>query len=207
MSPDLIDHCSLLDYVGIELIGKVAGVLQNARVADFLQLADLVQGSPRTFIVGAGRSGLVGRFFAMRLMHLGGVVHMVGDTTTPAASEGDLLVAISGSGKTPSVVNIAQLAHKAGARVASISLAGNGQTPLDDFTTLAIRLDRRTNNHMRVLYPSAEGSNASNRQSITPMGTVFEHSTLVYLESLVGELIRRQNVLECEMKRRHANLE
>lgn len=196
---------SLLDYVGIELVGKTAGVLQNATLDDFFELVDMVDNARRVFIVGAGRSGLVGRFFAMRLMHLGGVVHMVGDTTTPATGEGDLLVAISGSGKTPTTVHIAHLAKSAGAKVVSISLKAAPATPLADLSDLVIRLDRRTNSHLRLVYTANEAP--QERASITPMGTVFELATLVYLESLVAELIRRRQVMEHELKLRHANLE
>ncbi len=35
----------------------------------------------RIFVMGAGRSGLVGKAFAMRLMHLGFSVYVVGETT------------------------------------------------------------------------------------------------------------------------------
>ncbi len=65
---------NLLDHFGLELLGKTAGVLGNARTESFAALTDLVLASPRVFICGAGRSGLVGRFFAMRLMPLGGIV-------------------------------------------------------------------------------------------------------------------------------------
>lgn len=199
------NNYSLLDYVGIELIGKTAGVLQNATLDDFFQLVDMLDETKRVFIIGAGRSGLVGRFFAMRLMHLGGVVHVVGDTTTPATGEGDLLVAISGSGKTPTTVHIAQMAKAAGAQVVSLCLKSAPSSPLAEVSDLVIRLDRRTNNHLRLVYPPTEAPEV--RASITPMGTVFELATLVYLESLVAELIRRRQVMEHELKLRHANLE
>ncbi len=196
---------SLLDYIGLELLGKTAGVLRNAAVGDFVRLVDMIENAPRIFIIGAGRSGLVGRLFAMRLMHLGGVVYVVGDTTTPATARDDVLFAISGSGKTQSVVNVARQAREAGARVVCVGLDVGALTPLEELADLAIRLDRRTNNHLRLVYPPrAEGHP---RASITPMGTVFEMATLVYLESLIAELIHRRHIPESEMKMRHANLE
>ena len=41
--------------------------------------------------------------FAMRLMHLGFVVYVIGDVTTPSINEDDCLIAISGSGETRTV--------------------------------------------------------------------------------------------------------
>lgn len=199
------DSYSLLHYVGTELIGKTAGVLKNATLNDFFALVDLLDGTQRIFVAGAGRSGLVGRFFAMRMMHLGDTVHIVGETTTPAVGAGDLLVAISGSGKTPTIVHVAQLAKAAGAHVACLCLKSSANSPLAELSDLVVKLDRRTNDHMRLVYPVSDSSDL--RQNLTPMGTVFELATLIYLESVAAELIRRRKVLEQDMKLRHANLE
>lgn len=59
-----------------------------------------IRNSDRIFVVGTGRSELVGKAFAMRLMHLGFNVHVVGEVTTPAIRDKDCLIAISGSGET-----------------------------------------------------------------------------------------------------------
>jgi 6-phospho-3-hexuloisomerase len=47
---------------------------------------------------------------AMRFMHLGYTVFIVGETNTPAILEGDLLLVASGSGTTSSVVSSAEKA-------------------------------------------------------------------------------------------------
>ena len=84
-----------------------AGGLRRGDLADVVRL---IGGAPRVFLAGAGRSGLVLRMAAMRLMHLGLDVHVAGDTTTPAIREGDLLIAASGSGTTAGVVKAASTA-------------------------------------------------------------------------------------------------
>jgi len=76
-------------------------------------------GDRRIFVVGAGRSGLVARAFAMRLMHLGFSVHVVGETTTPRMDPGDLLIVISGSGETLYPATIAGEAKKIGGGIAN----------------------------------------------------------------------------------------
>jgi 6-phospho-3-hexuloisomerase len=70
--------------------------------------------SESTFIVGSGRSELVGKSFAMRLMHLGFRVYVVGDVTTPALTDKDCLIAISGSGETKTVTLAAETAKEVG---------------------------------------------------------------------------------------------
>src|SRR5207237_653733 len=50
------------------------------------------------YVTGGGRSGLVARAVAMRLMHIGLSVHVVGETATPGITTGDLLWYFSGSG-------------------------------------------------------------------------------------------------------------
>lgn len=168
-----------------------------------MSFIDKISAAPRIFVFGSGRSGLVGRFFAMRLMHLGCLVFIVGDTTTPAIKSGDLLICISGSGKTPTVVNMAKLALQSDAVVAGISLNTGVVTPLSECSHLNILLDRRQNSRH---VPSGSANNQQ-RKFIAPMGTVFEISTLIYLETVIAEIIQRQQVKESDMKQRHANLE
>ena len=40
-----------------------------------------------------------------------------------------------------------------------------------------------------------------------PMGTVFELSTLVFLESVIAQLVKQQGLSESIMRAQHANLE
>ncbi len=73
--------------------------LDPAQVEEMLDiLIHLRDVEKKTLIVGAGRSGLVGKAFAMRLMHLGFDVYVLGETITPSIGEGDLVIVISGSG-------------------------------------------------------------------------------------------------------------
>lgn len=60
-------------------------ITQTSARIDADQLAGLaahLSEGGRVFVAGAGRSGLVLRMAAMRLMHLGLTVHVAGDTTT-----------------------------------------------------------------------------------------------------------------------------
>jgi 6-phospho 3-hexuloisomerase len=75
----------------------------------------------KILIIGAGRSGLVGRSFAMRLMHLGFDVYVVGEIVTPAFSNRDTMVVFSGSGETNSIVDICEIAKGLGGKVCLVT--------------------------------------------------------------------------------------
>ena len=98
---NIVDHVS---YVSSQLsdqqINKLIVSLEHAK---------------KVYIYGAGRSGLVAKAFAMRLMHLGIAVHVVGEITTPAIEAEDIFITISGSGETTSVINSAKIAKNVGA--------------------------------------------------------------------------------------------
>ena len=81
----------------------------------------LVSTDRRILVVGAGRSGLIGRAFAMRLMHLGFQVYVMGETITPSIGRGDLVIALSGSGTTKIVVTAVEIGKTVGAKIIAIT--------------------------------------------------------------------------------------
>src|SRR5512136_868994 len=83
-----------------ESIRKTTAMLDKAQTSAFFQRMLSVH---RVYVAGAGRSGLIARAFAMRLLHLGFDVYVVGETVTPALQRGDTLVIFSGSGETHSM--------------------------------------------------------------------------------------------------------
>ena len=60
------------------------------------------------FVAGAGRSGLVAKAFAMRLMHLGFYVFVFNETIAPPVRDGDIIIIISKSGKSNSITQIVE---------------------------------------------------------------------------------------------------
>lgn len=146
------------------------------------------------FVTGAGRSGLMGRAFAMRLMHMGFQAYVIGETVTPAVSEGDVLVAISGSGNTKLTVEIGKKCKRVGASV--ISITSKDDSDLKNLPSINI-----------VLPAKSKEDISDDKISKTPMGTSFEVSALVFLDSVIMQLIELTGVTEEEMKARHANTE
>lgn len=156
-------------------------------------LADAVLGAERVFVVGAGRSGIALRMTAMRLMHLGLDVHVVGEATAPAIRPGDLLLTASGSGGTESVVRAARTASDAGARVAAITT--------DATSSLGEVAD------VVVTVPAAPKLDRSATVSQQYAGSLFEQLVVVLGDGLFHALWHRRGSSADELWPRHANLE
>jgi 6-phospho-3-hexuloisomerase len=84
-------------------------------------IEQIIEGN-QVFVMGAGRSGLVAKAFAMRLMHLGLSVYVVGETTTPAVLPQDIVIAISGSGETRTITDLGKLAKDIGSILKQLHL-------------------------------------------------------------------------------------
>lgn len=173
-----------------EILRSVENVLGGSDEQDVHRLLTVIDAARRVFIGGAGRSALAARFFAMRLMHCGYTVFVVGEIVTPAVAAGDVLIVLSGSGATETLQPIARKARAAGARVALITMQAD--SPLGALAT-------------EVTLLGADGS-ARARHGM-PMGTVFELSALIFLESVVYRIISSQGLTEEVLRTRHANLE
>lgn len=158
-------------------------------------LADAIVAARSVFVCGAGRSLLMLRCLAMRLMHLGLTSHVVGDTTTPAFGEGDLLIAASASGSTSSVVNVAEKARALGGMVAAITiLPGSTLGHLADYVVEV------------PAYTDKPGDDRLERP-LLPGGSMFEQAVLLLGDALVLPLGKRADVPLDRAFTLHANLE
>jgi 6-phospho-3-hexuloisomerase len=72
------------------IMDKLTSVLEVTDDSLDSKLIDIINKSKHIFVTGAGRSGLVSRFFAMRLVNCGCTVSMVGEIVTPSIQSGDL---------------------------------------------------------------------------------------------------------------------
>ena len=155
------------------------------------------------FIHGAGRSGLVGRAFAMRLMHLGFRVHVVGEITTPPIHKGDLYIAVSGSGKTSVILAVAKTVRTKGAKIAVIT--SHPDSSLGSLADLNIIIKGRELTKGKSDYLSRQITGI--HEPLTPLGTLFELTSMVFLDSIIEELMIRKNKSESELRTLHTNLE
>ena len=190
---------------------SIKAILDNIESAqEFLdkdaidKFEDIIIGSKNIFVTGAGRSGLAAKAFAMRLMHLGLSAYVVGETISPAIYEDDCIVAISGSGETNTIVSAAKISKNRGAKV--LALTSYPESTLGQLADCYILVKGRTKkevddeNYMkRQIY--------GNYTSLTPLGTAFELTTLVFLDAIVSELMEKMHQTESDLKARHTVLE
>ncbi|MGV9790901.1 6-phospho-3-hexuloisomerase [Streptomyces sp. NPDC003435] len=157
------------------------------------RLLAAVTAASRVFVLGQGRSGIALRALAMRLMHLGLRVHVIGEATSPAIAAGDLLLTASGSGTTPSVLAAARSAVDAGAAVAAVTAAPH--SPLASLTPTVL------------VIPAAAKRDRSGETSAQYAGSLFEQALWLTGDALFHALWQRSGLTAEELWSRHSNLE
>ena len=173
-------------------IKETLGEIDQANITYFLKQ---IMDAQRIFIAGVGRTGMVMRCFAMRLMHLGIEVQIIGDITTTAVGKNDLLLIGSGSGETGSILSIARKAHNLGVHILLITI--NPNSSIGDFAQACLKIPA----------PSPKLSQKHEKYSIQPMGSLFEQTLLLTLECIAGMIMQEKKLDSDSMFLNHANLE
>ena len=171
---------------GRDLLDHVDAVMEDVDWVSFLTLTDMISKRQRTFVTGAGRSGLVARMFGMRLMHAGLTAYIPGETITPAAGKGDLMVAISCTGSTGYTDYLVGRARESGAKVVVITSVGD--------SPLTVKADQV------VLVPVTA-------DNIVLRAAVFEHAVGLCLDAVFNVISERLKLDTAAFQARHANLE
>ncbi len=167
------------------------------------ELVRVYKESKKVLVMGAGRSGLVGKAFAMRLLHLGFNSYVLGETIVPSVREGDLVVAISGSGRTQLIVTAAETAKKVNARVAAITTYRD--SPLARIADVVVRVPGRAK--MSRMEDFFARQILGIHEPLAPLGTLFEDTAMVFLDGVIYALMVRLGINEDYMKEIHANIE
>lgn len=175
------------------IVREVTDLAANVDDASAERALDLIDRSHRVFVHGAGRSGLALRMTAMRLMHLGRDVHVVGETTTPAIRPGDVLLVASGSGTTSGIVQAARTAHDVGASV--VALSTTDDSPFSEVADVTLVL------------PAATKTDRSGTASAQYAGSLFEQAVGLVGDALFHTLWSRGGQSADDLWPRHANLE
>ena len=185
----------------LENIEDAENYLDEKAIDEF---EDIIINSENIFVTGAGRSGLAAKAFAMRLMHLGLSSYVVGETISPAINGGDCIIAISGSGETNTIVSAAKIAKNRGSKV--LAVTSYPESTLGKLADAYLFVKGRTKKEV-------DDENYMRRQihgnytSLTPLGTAFELTTLVFLDAIVSELMEKMEQTESDLKARHTVLE
>lgn len=186
-----------------QVLHEVLGELSHTIEAlDEQQLEDLerrIASANKVFVAGAGRSGMMIRGLAMRLMHMGYTAYVVGETVTPAAVPGDLLIVASGSGSTGTLTAIATKAkQKIGCDVALITTQPD--SPIGRLADCVVE----------VPAVSTKVAGYENGPKSVQLGSnTFEQSVLLIGDAIVIDLIAAgdHDANNEQLMRLHANLE
>lgn len=152
------------------IIQEIAGVCECVEIAQIEEVIRCIGKNKRIFVVGEGRSGLIVKCFAMRLMHLGYEVYVLGETINPAMHEDDVLVAVSGSGKSETVLIHVKKAKAIGSAVIGIS---------------AKKESKLFQSADCCLYIPGTVKQDAQRRSIQLLSTLFDQSLHVILDMVV----------------------
>jgi 6-phospho-3-hexuloisomerase len=151
------------------------------------RLVEAIVEAPRIFIYGVGRSGLIAKAFAIRLVQMGLEVYFVGETVTPIVEEGNLVIIVSHTGETMSAIQTANIVRRVGATVFSITA-----NPHSKLATAS--------NWIVEIHPPKD----QDRKRLAPLGTLFEDATLIYLDGIVARLMEKLGQCEGSLRKRHA---
>lgn len=166
------------------ILNQVIDLLNTVEDSSVKKSIDIMLQSAKIFVYGAGRSGIIGKSFAMRLVQLGLTAYFIGETITPIVTEQDSVVLISNTGTTRSTLLVAEICRNVGAKI--IAITSNGESPLIKYSTEVILLKRVSHN------------------SLAPLGTIFEDSALILLDSVIAQMMQMLNQSEEDLKKRHA---
>ena len=186
-----------------EIVDNVRAVSAETNEENVKEMMEILTSSRNVFLLGQGRSGLVARAFAMRLMHLEIGVYVVGETITPAIDDDDCLLAISGSGETSYIISTAKIAKKRGARI--VAVTSYDDSTLGKMADFVIHIKGRTKVDSEKNYIKRQMN--GKHLSLSPLGTLFEVSTLIFLDALIAQLMDKMGKTEDDLKKRHTVLE
>ena len=186
------------------IIGNIVSAEEFLDEESIDKFENIIIESENVFVTGAGRSGLAAKAFAMRLMHLGLSSYVVGETISPAINEEDCIIAISGSGETNTIVSAVKIAKNRSSKV--LVVTSYPESTLGQLADSCLLVKGRTKKEV-------DDENYMKRQingnytSLTPLGTAFELTTLVFLDAIVSELMEKMHQTESDLKARHTVLE
>ncbi|MDU3952183.1 MAG: 6-phospho-3-hexuloisomerase [Staphylococcus epidermidis] len=161
------------------ILDELKGTLSHVKDEEFDGFASEVTEASRIFVAGKGRSGFVANSFAMRLNQLGKQAFVIGESTTPSIQKGDLFIVISGSGSTEHL----------------------------QVVLLTTKLDSAIGEIADTVVELPAGTKHDATGSDQPLGSLFEQSSQIFLDSVVIGLMTQLDVDETTMQNNHANLE
>ena len=168
----------------LEHVNRLLSEDDNGKIDE---MVEMVLSAPKIFVYGVGRSGLVGKAFAIRLVQLGLKVYFIGETITPFVEGNDMVLIVSNTGETMSAIQTANIARRVGAKVLVVTSKDNSKLA-------------HTGNLVICLNPAKD----EKTDQLAPLGTLFEAATFLFFDGIVAHLMEILEQKERDMRKRHA---
>lgn len=166
-----------------DIFKELKKVLKKIDQKDFKNFVKEIKKAKRIYVVGAGRSGLIAKYLAMRLVRLRKKTFVIGETITPSVRPNDLLIVISGSGETGDVLSTVKISRVMGARVLGITAVPD--SPLAKLSHILILIPAQIPKRLGNYYQLRELIGVPER---SPIKSLFEVCALIFLEVGVSKL-------------------
>lgn len=176
------------------ILGEIGRTLAQVDLEKIVDFQNAISRADRIFVAGAGRSLLMIRSLAMRLMQSGEEVYVVGETTTPAIRPGDLMIIASGSGETSTLTVLAKKCKEIGADLALITVESR--------STIGKMAD-----FVLVIPASATKRERHDDSSVQLGANTFEQSLLLLGDAITIERMEKLHDANQLLMQNHANLE
>lgn len=170
---------------------QTAGLISDAEAEN---LVNGILEAKKVFVAGAGRSGLMAKSFAMRMMHMGIDAYVIGETVTPNFEKDDLLIFSTGSGETKSLISMAEKVKSIGGTIAAVTISP-GST-IGQSADIIIKMPGATKDQAESDY-----------KTIQPMGSLFEQTLLLFYDAVILKVMEKKGLDTTKMYGKHANLE
>ncbi|MEN2349230.1 6-phospho-3-hexuloisomerase [Lacticaseibacillus paracasei] len=176
------------DYLK-EIDQEVSSTLDQIDRASLADAIAMIMNGKRVFVDGEGRSGFIGKCFAMRMMYLGFTSYVIGETNTPHFKKDDVLVSISGSGKTGSLLLHTKKAKKFGVKV--IAVTTDSEAPLAKQADKIIKVHATTRGAL------------GHRESVQLLGSLFDQSVHLLLDDICLVISHEKKISNAEATANH----
>jgi len=170
-------------YIGERVTQSLAAIEPRVISA----VLDALLKAPSIFVYGAGRSGIIGRAFAMRLVQTGLRAYVIGESVTPIVSPGDAVFIFSNQGESYSSIAAANIVRREGASLIVVTAKPTSKLA-----------------HAATLLLTLSFADDAPRPAFAPLGTLFESAALRLSDALVAEILQARGETEDSMRRRHA---
>jgi len=187
----------------LEVVRHVEDIVGGLKEKQITSMIDAIHEADKVFMLGAGRSGLAAKAFAMRLVQLGLTAYVIGESVTPAMTEKDLLIAVSGSGETKSIVSAARVAKGVGSKV--LAVTSYPRSRIGRISDIRVVIKGRTK--IDIEKDHLKHQIIGTHSTLTPLGTLFEDTIMIFFDGIIAKLMTDLKKDEKEMKSRHATLE